>query len=243
MAGQLFISDLHLTPERPGTVELYLRFLQQQAANAETLYILGDLFDAWIGDDYLVGPVQAICDTMKRCADSGCRIRLMHGNRDFLIGKGFLEASGAELLEDPSVVDIDGVPTLLMHGDLLCSDDTEYQQARHLLRNPAFIADFLSKPVPERIALAAEYRKRSGEVVASKAAEIMDVNDQTVIDFMQTHKVQRLVHGHTHRPARHDIQHNGTTLERIVLPDWSEEASGYLLLDGGRLELVDIPAN
>jgi len=228
MADTLLVSDLHLSPQRPLGIRLFLNFLQQQAATAQRLFILGDLFDAWIGDDNQAAPIPQIIAALRTLSDSGTELLLMHGNRDFLIGDQFATMCGCTLLADPTVVNLAGTPTLLMHGDLLCTDDTEYQKARHLLRNPAFIADLLSKPIKERIALAAEYRKRSGEATSLKADGIMDVNQGTVEHYLREQGVRQLIHGHTHRPATHRFQLDGTDACRWVLPEWHEDRGGLL---------------
>ncbi len=227
----LFISDLHLAAQRPETVRLFLRFLEEQAATAQALYILGDLFDAWIGDDFQAPPIPQIQDAMRALSRQGCNIYLMHGNRDFLLGEAFAQASGCTLLDDPTSIDLQGTPTLLMHGDQLCTDDVEYQKARQLLRNPAFIEDFLSRSIPERIQLAQEYRQRSGEAVSNKPADIMDVNQQAVEQYMKERGTTRLIHGHTHRPGTHQFELNGQPAQRIVLPEWHSDSGGYLRAD------------
>jgi len=233
MAEQLFIADLHLSAERPDTLMLFLRFLQERACRADALYILGDLFDAWIGDDDdapLAGQVRA---GLRALSDSGTALYLQHGNRDFLLGEQFLADTGAQLLDETAVVDLDGHPTLLMHGDLLCSDDTDYQQARLMLRSPAFIQDFLSRPLAERSALAAEYRQRSGEATSLKAEDIMDVNPLTVADYLRHHDVDRLIHGHTHRPGHHHHTVNGQSAERWVLGEWHGDHGDALCTHAG----------
>lgn len=232
MRDTLIISDLHLSQDRPTTIDLFLRFLRERADGAATLYILGDLFDAWIGDDNDIPPVPQILQALRRLTDGGCRLLVMHGNRDFLLGERFAEQTGCSLLPDPCVTILGGVKTLLMHGDLLCSDDLEYQEARKLLRSPAFIEDFISRPIQQRIQLAIEYRKRSGEVVSLKSADIMDINQQTVESYMREHGVKRLIHGHTHRPARHRFNLEGTPAERYVLQDWHEQSGAYLRITG-----------
>lgn len=231
MRDTLIISDLHLSQHRPGTVALFLRFLQEQASHAGELYILGDLFDAWIGDDNILPPAPEVILALRRLTDGGCTLSVMHGNRDFLLGSEFARATGGRLLPDPFVADLGGQTTLLMHGDLLCTDDLEYQQARKLLRSPEFIQDFVSRTIEERVLLAAEYRRRSGEVVSLKPANIMDVNQQTVERYMREHRVRRLIHGHTHRPALHEFKLDGTPAQRYVLEDWHEQAGSYLLID------------
>ncbi|OOZ35828.1 UDP-2,3-diacylglucosamine diphosphatase [Solemya velesiana gill symbiont] len=228
MTDTLLISDLHLSGERPDTVNLFLRFLEEQAIGSTGLYILGDLFDAWIGDDDRTPPIPKILDALKWVTGSGTETYLMHGNRDFLISQAFTEATGCALLNDPTVVTLAGAPTLLMHGDLLCTDDLEYQQARKFLRSPAFIDDMMSKSLEERAAVAAEYRKRSKEVVSRNAAEIMDVNQQTVAEYMREHGVTTLIHGHTHRPGIHDFQLDGKPARRYVLDQWHHDQGSYL---------------
>ena len=185
MAETLFISDLHLKPEHPDTIELFLRFLREQARDANRLYILGDLFDAWIGDDYDAPPIPKILAAMGALAATGTDLCFMRGNRDFLVGERFAAITGCTLLDDPCTVTIDNRNVLLMHGDLLCSDDIDYQKTRSLVRSPAFIEELLTKPIPERIALAAEFRRRSGEAISMKAQEIMDVNQATVVQTMR----------------------------------------------------------
>ena len=235
MSQQLFIADLHLSAERPDTLALFLRFLRQRAPRADALYILGDLFDAWIGDDDDSPMAEQVRAGLKTLSDGGTPVYIQHGNRDFLIGEDFLAASGAKLLDETEVVDLDGTPTLLMHGDLLCSDDVEYQQARQMLRSPAFIQDFLSRPLAERAALAAEYRKRSGEATSLKAEDIMDVNDQTVVDTLRRHGVSQLIHGHTHRPDEHQHPVDGRIAHRWVLAEWHPDHAEALCLRDGKL--------
>ncbi|WP_428623459.1 UDP-2,3-diacylglucosamine diphosphatase [Sedimenticola sp.] len=236
MPATLLISDLHLSHQRPATVALFLRFLQEQACQANELYILGDLFDAWIGDDNTRPPAPETIQALRQLTDRGCKLFVMHGNRDFLLGEQFAQATGGILLPDPYVTDLGGQPTLLMHGDLLCSDDTEYQQARQLLRSPAFIQDFVSRTLEERVQLAAEYRRRSGEVVSLKSADIMDVNQQTVENYMREHKVNRLIHGHTHRPALHEFKLDESPAQRYVLEDWHEQSGSYLSIQDGHIQ-------
>ena len=220
MPETLFISDLHLSPAHPESVELFLRFLGQRAQRAEALYILGDLFDAWIGDDNKTAPIPTVLTAMQALQDKGCQLFIIPGNRDFLLGETFAEKSAATLLPDPAVIDLYGTPALLMHGDLLCTDDVTYLQFRQQIRDPALIADFLSRPIPERIAMAAEMRKQSGEFNAEKNEDIMDVNQQTVEEFMLDNEANLLIHGHTHRPDEHQFSLKNRDLLRIVLADW-----------------------
>ena len=240
MADTLLISDLHLSPQRPGGVRLFLRFLEQQAPGCARLYILGDLFDAWIGDDYQASPIPEILAAIRALVEHGTPVSLMHGNRDFLIGEGFVAATGCTLIDDPATATLGNVPTLLMHGDLLCSDDSDYQQARRFLRDPAFISELLSKPVAERLAIAAEYRKRSGEAMSLKAADIMDVNQQTVEQFMREYRVSRLIHGHTHRPGVHRFQLDSVEATRYVLGEWDASQGSYLRVGEQGVESVSL---
>lgn len=224
----LFISDLHLSAQRPGAVELFLRFARDRAARASVLYILGDLFDTWIGDDDEGELAVAVRGALRAVTNAGAAVHFQAGNRDFLVGERFATTTGLALLPEAAVVEVAGAPTLLMHGDLLCTDDVDYQLARRLLRSPAFVADFLAKPVAARAAIAAEYRRRSGEATSLKAEDIMDVNAGAVTKAMRTHGVRRLIHGHTHRPAHHVFTLDGAPAERIVLAEWHEDEGQYL---------------
>ena len=231
MAESLFISDLHLSAERPDTVQMFLGFLAQRAPQAETLYILGDLFDVWIGDDLNVPPVPEIKSALFTLRQSGTRILLMHGNRDFLLGERFCVESGCELLPDPSLIDLQGIPTLLMHGDSLCTDDLDYQAFRRQVRDPAFIEHFLSQSIPQRIAMVTEFRNKSGEATSMKAEDIMDVNPQAVAECMRQHAARRLIHGHTHRPALHRFELDNQEVRRYVLGEWHTDSTRILSVD------------
>ncbi|MEN8179082.1 MAG: UDP-2,3-diacylglucosamine diphosphatase [Pseudomonadota bacterium] len=228
MSEALFISDLHLSGERPATVQLFLQFLARRAPRTNTLFILGDLFDLWIGDDLQMQTITEIKAALRALSRSGTKIRLMHGNRDFLIGERFCAETGAELLQDPTLINLQGIPTLLMHGDLLCTDDQSYQAFRRQVRDPEFIREFLSLPIAERIATAKEYRAKSGEANSLKADEIMDVNQQAVESAMLRHGASRLIHGHTHRPDLHRFNLNNQQALRYVLPEWRPEHAGFL---------------
>jgi len=228
LAESLFISDLHLSAERPTALRLFLRFLRERAVQAERLYILGDLFDAWIGDDDRETPAAEVIAGLRELTDAGVGVLLQRGNRDFLLGRRFCHATGCCLLTDPARIDLYGAPTLLMHGDLLCSDDHDYQRVRRRLRNPFVQWLFLCKSLDRRRAMAADYRRRSGEAMATKSADLMDVNDHTVRDYMLRHTVARLIHGHTHRPAVHRLDLDGLTAKRIVLGDWDDTTAPYL---------------
>lgn len=230
----LYISDLHLSEERPEANERFFRFLEDDAAGADALYVLGDLFEYWIGDDDVDAPFNAvIAGFFRRLSRAGTRLYFMHGNRDFLVGERFAAATGAALLADPTV--IDGV--LLMHGDTLCTGDADYQAWRRTARDPAWQRDFLDKPLAARRATVEGLRAKSKEVIGAKPAEIMDVNDDAVRDALRRHGVSRLVHGHTHRPGVHRLEVDGRRCERWVLPDWYGRG-GYLEIAGGKPRLV-----
>ena len=239
MPQSLFISDLHLSPDRPGTLELFLHFLGERARQASALYILGDLFDSWIGDDDHSEMADRVRQAL-RDLSAHTPVHLQHGNRDFLIGQAFLADTGADLMEEETLVSLEGIPTLLMHGDLLCTDDLDYQQARQMLRSPAFIEDFLAKSLAERSAIVAEYRRMSGEAISMKAEDIMDVNPRTVADFMRKHGATHLIHGHTHRPGLHEFSLDGQPARRIVLAEWHEDRGEVLRVDPQGVERESI---
>ena len=229
----LFISDLHLTEERPEANERFIALLEEKGRAAGALYILGDFFEYWIGDDDLAEPFNGvIAGLLKDLTRRGVPVYLMHGNRDFLIGEGFCAATGSTLLQDPTVAQIGGVKTLLMHGDTLCTDDLDYQAWRRKARDPAFQAAFLAKPLAERRQQVHQMREKSKQVVQEKTAEIMDVNEEAVRAALRSHGVRRLIHGHTHRPGRHEIEVDGQRCERWVLPDWYGRG-GYMEVSRG----------
>jgi UDP-2,3-diacylglucosamine hydrolase len=234
----LFISDLHLDEARPEANERFIEFLETKARAAQALYILGDFFEYWIGDDDLEAPFNAVmAGLLAQLTAKGVALYLMHGNRDFLVGERFCAATGAELLADPSVREIGGVNTLLMHGDTLCTDDVDYQNWRRIARSPEWQREFLAKPRAERRGVIHGLREKSKAVISAKPAEIMDVNDQALARAMERHGVMRLVHGHTHRPGRHALTLDGRPAERWVLPDWYERG-GYLEIGRGAPRLV-----
>jgi UDP-2,3-diacylglucosamine hydrolase len=231
MPHTLFISDLHLSPETPVATDMLLRFLRETAPAADSLYVLGDLFEYWIGDEGLAQPfAQEVAQAFRALEQDGTRVYFMHGNRDFLIGERFAAASGMKLLADPTVVDLYGTRTILMHGDTLCSDDLEYQKFRTMVRNPAWQQAFLAKPLDERVRMAREVRGRSEQSKQVKDMIIMDVTPATVDGAFRAHDYARLIHGHTHRPAHHEHKVDGHDCERWVLADWHERGS-YLLCD------------
>lgn len=235
----LFISDLHLSAERPHTIALFLDFLAGEAREAEALYILGDLFEAWLGDDVVLPEYAPVLKALKGLSTGGVAVYVMHGNRDFLLGKAFEKMSGCRIVGDPLLIELYGTPTLLMHGDLLCSDDHAYQAMRQQLRDPQWMEAFLAKSPEERLAFASELRERSRRETGEKSEQIMDVNPQTVLDYLQRYGVEQLIHGHTHRPASHTVELDGASITRHVLPDWDEQ--GGLLRcdrDGCRAERI-----
>jgi UDP-2,3-diacylglucosamine hydrolase len=213
----LFISDLHLHPARPATLRAFAQFLQNHT-HCERLFILGDLFDVWIGDDDDSDIALHVAQLLRNFSDAGPELFIMQGNRDFLLGDEFCRSVGGELVPDPIVIDLQGVPTLLMHGDSLCTDDAEYQAFRKMVRDPQWRAETLSHSLVKRRDLAKELRSKSKASNSLKAMDIMDVSESAVMDVMQSHSVKQLIHGHTHRPARH--QENTET--RWVLGDWDE---------------------
>jgi UDP-2,3-diacylglucosamine hydrolase len=230
----LFISDLHLSEDRPQANEQFFRFLEEDTAGADALYVLGDLFEYWIGDEDLETPFNAVvAGSLRRVSDAGTQVRLMHGNRDFLLGDAFCRASGAQLLADPTIID----GTLLMHGDTLCTDDHDYQAWRRTARSTEWQRRFLATPLAERRATVQGLRDKSKEVIQAKPAEIMDVNDDAVREALRRHDVARLIHGHTHRPGKHALEVDGRRCERWVLPDWYDRG-GYVELAGNRARLV-----
>lgn len=237
--AQVFISDLHLSPVRPGIVALFESFLTGPAAAADTLYILGDLFEYWAGDDDLAAPFnRRIAQQLAACAGRGTRVFFMRGNRDFLAGGGFAGACGLTLLDDPAGVILDDGPALLSHGDALCTGDLEYQAFRSKVRSEDWMSGFLARPLAERKAEIEALRSKSEDEKRIKPMAIMDVSETAVIDMIRRSGARRLIHGHTHRPARHLHNVDGRQCERWVLADWYDRGS-YLLCDGSGLRALD----
>jgi UDP-2,3-diacylglucosamine hydrolase len=224
---RLFISDLHLSPQRSALTALFIDFLARRARGAQALYILGDLFDAWIGDDD--DPLPEVRQALLALTAAGTDCAIMHGNRDFLIGRRFARATGCRLIRDPCPITLGGERILLMHGDLLCTDDTAYQRFRRRVRNPVIQRLFLWTPLVRRRRVAADYRARSATAMAAKTAEIMDVNPDAVSAQMRRFGATRLIHGHTHRPGDHALQINGAPAVRQVLADWHDEGAEALI--------------
>ncbi|KJK03602.1 UDP-2,3-diacylglucosamine hydrolase [Pseudomonas sp. 21] len=219
----LFISDLHLEAERPDITRAFLHFLSARARTAEALYILGDFFEAWIGDDGMDEFQHSIARALRELSDSGTRIYLMHGNRDFLIGKAFCREAGCTLLRDPSLIDLGGEKILLMHGDSLCTLDVTYMKLRRWLRNPLTLFILRNLPLATRHKLARKLRKESRAQTRMKASEIVDVTPAEVEKIMRDKGVRILIHGHTHRPAVHELEIDGRPARRIVLGDWDRQ--------------------
>jgi UDP-2,3-diacylglucosamine hydrolase len=216
----LFVSDVHLSAARPDLVALFVRFLSQEARQAGALYILGDLFDLWLGDDDPDPVSREATAALAGLTRLGVPVYLMHGNRDFLIRDGFARACGATLIADPTMIDLCGTPTLLTHGDALCTDDLEYQRARARYRQPWVESALLAMPRFVRAAIGRHFRAKSERNKQSLPREIMDVNAGAVDALFRAHGYPRLIHGHTHRPARHEHIVDGRRCERWVLADW-----------------------
>ncbi len=221
----LFISDLHLEAARPEIGEQFLAFLAGDARRAEALYILGDLFEYWIGDDDPDPYFALMKVALRDLADGGVAVSFMHGNRDFMIGQRFAAETGIHLLSDPHRLVLYDTSVLLSHGDALCTDDIEYQQVRVMTRNPEWQAMMMAKSIDERRAFAAQSRQASMDHGAQTADAIMDVNHDAVVATMREHGVDVLLHGHTHRPAVHPMHVDGRMAHRIVLGDWYEQGS------------------
>lgn len=233
-----FISDLHLGSNKAEIQSQALEFLSQEAPHGETLYILGDLFDYWIGDDAPTAEGLAITQALRRLSEAGLNLYFIPGNRDFLVGRAFAQASGCRILQDPTLIDLYGVSTLLTHGDMLCTDDVAYQRARARLRRPLFLRTYLALPKSWRCAIARHLRRRSQTHTQQQPLAIMDVNQAAVEAALQTHGARRLIHGHTHRPAVHHFSVDGHPKQRIVLGDWDRGKSiltctgeGFYFLD------------
>ncbi|MBD7955915.1 UDP-2,3-diacylglucosamine diphosphatase [Stenotrophomonas sp. Sa5BUN4] len=228
----LFISDLHLDASRPAITELFLAFLRSEALEADALYILGDLFEAWIGDDTPSPAADAVAAALKEVSDAGVPVYFIRGNRDFLLGEQYAARAGMRILPDPSVIDLYGTPVLLQHGDLLCTDDLPYQQFRAQTRDPAFQAQFLAQPLAARIAFAQKARdasqSRQSEMKQGDRAQFETVTDVAPAEVDATFirfGVDTMIHGHTHRPAVHSLMAGGQARTRIVLGDWYEQGS------------------
>jgi UDP-2,3-diacylglucosamine hydrolase len=238
--ARLFVSDVHLSAAAPQATEQFLAFLRAEAAGAEALYILGDLFEAWVGDDDREPANERVCAALRALTAGGVACFALHGNRDFLLGSGFCERSGCRLLADPVVAQLDGEPVLLTHGDALCTDDHSYQELRSVVRDPAWQQRFLALPRAHRELLADEARAGSRRHTARTVPDIMDVNAAAVQSAFRAAQVRRMIHGHTHRPGVHDLEIDGEPAQRIVLGAWYEQGS-YLRFTPGKYELRELP--
>ncbi len=235
-----FISDLHLQEERPDITQAFLTFLEEIASKAERLYILGDLFEVWIGDDFKSELSYLIKEKLLLLKATSTSVFAMHGNRDFLIGERFCEDTGVTLLDDPYKLDLFEKATLLMHGDLLCTKDVDYQEFRNMSRNLQWRKEFLDKPIEERERMAEALRLDSKEATNLKKDEIMDVSPEAVEEIMTSNNVELLIHGHTHRPKVHSLEINEIPAKRIVLGDWDKSA-WYIWMDNKSCELKKFP--
>ncbi len=236
-----FISDLHLCTSRPEINRVFFQFLRGPAREAESLYILGDLFEYWAGDDDLGDPLnESVAAALAEYSRAGSELRFMHGNRDFLLDGEFAKACAGRLIDDPYALDLFGTPTLLMHGDTLCTDDTEYQRFRAQVRDPGWQKKFLSLPLEQRKRQIEAVREASESEKQRKAPEIMDVNPSAVEKVLREHAYPRLIHGHTHRPALHAHNVDGKSCERWVLADWYR-AGSYLRCDESGCTSVQLP--
>ncbi|CAA6826931.1 MAG: UDP-2,3-diacylglucosamine diphosphatase (EC [uncultured Thiotrichaceae bacterium] len=238
-----FISDLHLDISRPAVTLQFLQLLKNlEESNTQSLYILGDLFEFWIGDDVLdhsLGkPFIPIVDALRSLTDSGCEIFFIHGNRDFILGELFSERTSIQMLPEHHIIDLYGEPVLIMHGDTLCTDDHQYQTFRAMSRTAQWQEQLLSLGVPERIKQAIAMREESTKTTREQSDEILDVNQSAVEAVMLEYGVKRLIHGHTHRPAVHEFElESGQPMQRIVLGDWYDQQS-HLKYDSGGFELL-----
>ena len=236
----LFISDIHLSPHAPATAERFLAFLAGPARTANSLAILGDLFDYWAGDDDLADPFNTrIATALRELSARGVALSFMAGNRDFLVGDAFAAAAGLDLLPDPVVRDIGGVPTLLTHGDALCTDDADYQRFRKTVRDPVWRATFLARPLADRKREIEALRARSETEKRIKAAAIMDVNATAVVVALATQGARAMIHGHTHRQGRHEHRVGGMSCPRWVLGDWHADRGGALACQSADWRFID----
>ena len=238
--ARLFVSDVHLDSSEPRAIEQFLGFLERHAARAEALYILGDLFETWVGDDDASADKRLVGAALHTLTARGVACFVLHGNRDFLLGREFCERTGCRLLTDPIVAEFDGERVLLTHGDALCTDDHPYQELRSIVRTPQWQRRFLALPLADRELLADQARAGSRQHTSRTIPYIMDVNDGAVAAAFRATGVRRIIHGHTHRPGIHEMLIDGEPARRIVLGAWYEQGS-YLLYESGRYELLELP--
>lgn len=238
---RLFVADLHLHDKRPDIIRAFVQLLQQEASHCDELYLLGDIFEVWVGDDGMPDYLSPVFKALRQTAEQGVRILFQHGNRDFLLGQTASDSMGMTLLPEIVRLESDQGPLVILHGDQLCTDDTDYQQFRLMVRAPHWQHAFIAKPLPERIAIAKQLRETSRSKTAAKNDSITDVSAHAVAELMQHEKVNLIIHGHTHRPAIHRHENNDAGV-RIVLGDW-DQTGWYLETDatGARLYDFDLP--
>ncbi|OUR72777.1 UDP-2,3-diacylglucosamine diphosphatase [Methylophaga sp. 42_8_T64] len=234
----LFISDLHLSPDNPELIDLATQFLVKNTQDVSALYILGDLFNTWLGDDVVPNEFSPFVTALQHLQQQGIKLYLMVGNRDFMLGRIFAQQAGCQLLTDPTVIELYGQQTLLMHGDSLCTDDISYQRYRLWSRNKLLQWCFLKLPTRFRQNISDKIKQKSSQKKQYKSAMIMDVNSNEVDKVIRKYKVKYLIHGHTHRPAIHSVSIGNTITHRIVLGDWYKEVT-YLKCDDQTMTLVD----
>lgn len=234
-----FISDLHLERIESPITNIFTAFLDDLNQN-DSLYILGDLFESWIGDDNVSELSQYISDRLLMLSEQDISVALMHGNRDFLIGEDFCKTSSIELINDPRIIEIDTKKVMLTHGDELCTDDKEYQAFRSVVRNPLWQKDFLNFPISKREKIAGEAKDASKDSKENKTMEIMDVNTDAVLKAFNDHDIEIMIHGHTHRPNIHKVSNEGKNLTRYVLGDWSKNSAIILKWNEAEVELMDL---
>jgi UDP-2,3-diacylglucosamine hydrolase len=237
--SRLFVSDVHLDASAPAAIEQFLSFLDTHAKNAEALYILGDLFEVWVGDDDSDADKKVVAAALRGLTTRGVACFILHGNRDFLLGRGFCDETGCRLLPDPVVAEFDGERVLLTHGDALCVDDHSYQELRSVVRTAPWQRRFLALPLSDRELLANQARAGSRQHTSRTIPKIMDVNSDAVSQAFRVAEVRRMIHGHTHRPGIHDTVIDGTPAQRIVLGSWYEQGS-YLVYERGTYELREL---
>lgn len=225
----LFIADLHLCDQQPEITRSFLRFCEQQARHARALYVLGDFFEYWLGDDALDKTATTAQQAIKKLTDDGVSVFFMAGNRDFLLGAEFANSCGMQILSEPTVIDLYGESVLLVHGDAQCTDDYAYQEVRKMLRNPSWQQQFLAMDIPQRIEFARQARTESQAHTQNSSQAIMDVNPHAIDNLFDTHQVSTLIHGHTHRPA----VHRNADRTRIVLGDWHHQSSHLAVNEQG----------
>ena len=234
-----FISDLHLERIESPITNIFTAFLDDLNQN-DSLYILGDLFESWIGDDNVSELSQYISDRLLMLSERDISVAIMHGNRDFLIGEDFCKASSIKLINDPRIIEIDTKKVMLTHGDELCTDDKEYQAFRSVVRNPLWQKDFLNFPISKREKIAGEAKDASKDSKENKAMEIMDVNTDAVLKAFSDQNIEIMIHGHTHRPNIHKVSNEGKNLTRYVLGDWSKNSAIILKWNEAEVELMDL---